>query len=266
MKIVSLTPVATETLVLLGLEDELVGITPYCRLYLERPGDKTIVGTCLTVRMDKLEKLRPDLVITQEPVQNEITMKLAGKGYNVYKVRAHTSIPDIIATVIDIGVLTGRYVEAKNLVAELTGRYYRLLEETMRLSLSERPRVYVDHFWSYDNSTTVGGLSYVDDGVWSAGGVTLYHEVPKGFFEPDYEDVVKRDPDIIIVSVEPYYKLTPEKYAEKRPQVKRSRAYKEGRILVVEEGRKVNLNHPGPSFIDTIEYLHDELKRLYPPR
>ena len=28
MRIVSLTPIATETLVLLGLEDEIVGITP----------------------------------------------------------------------------------------------------------------------------------------------------------------------------------------------------------------------------------------------
>ena len=266
MRIVSLTPVATETLVLLGLEDELVGITPYCKLYLEKPEDKTIVGTCLTVRMDRLEKLRPDLVITQEPVQNEITMKLAEKGYNVYKVRAHTSIPDIIATVIDLGVLTGRYIEAKTLAAGLTGRYYKLLEKTIGLGQDERPRVFVDHFWNYDNSTTIGGLSYVDDGVWTAGGVTIYHDVPKGFFEPDYEDVIKRDPDIIIVSVEPYYKLTPEKYAEKRPQVRHSRAYKEGRILIVEEGRKVNLNHPGPSFIDTTEYLYDALRHLYPPR
>ena len=266
MRIVSLTPVATETIVLLGLEDELVGITPYCKLYLEKPEDKTIVGTCLTVKMDRLEELRPDLVITQEPVQNKITEELVEKGYNVYKVRAHTSIPDIISTVMDIGVLTGRYLEAKNLAAELTSRYNRLLEETMGLLISDRPRVFVDHFWNYENSTTVGGLSYVDDGVWTAGGVTIYHEVPKGFFEPDYDDVVERDPDIIIVSVEPYYKLTPEKYAEKRSKIKRARAYKEGRLLIVEEGRKINLNHPGPSFIDTTEYLYDELRRLYSPR
>jgi ABC-type hemin transport system substrate-binding protein len=37
MRIISLSPSVTETLVLLGLEDEIVGITPWCRMYLKDP-------------------------------------------------------------------------------------------------------------------------------------------------------------------------------------------------------------------------------------
>lgn len=46
MKIVSLSSPTIETLVLLGLEDEIVGVTPWCKMYLNNP-DKEVVGTYL---------------------------------------------------------------------------------------------------------------------------------------------------------------------------------------------------------------------------
>ena len=54
LKIASLSPIVTETLVLLGLEDEIVGITPYCKHYLNDPSGKIIVGTCIKVNIEKL--------------------------------------------------------------------------------------------------------------------------------------------------------------------------------------------------------------------
>ncbi len=260
MRIVSLTPVATETLVLLGLEDELVGVTPYCRLYLSSMEGKTIVGTCLRVDLDKLYGLRPDLVITQEPVQSAIAGELMGKGFQVYRVRAHTNIHDIIATVVDLGTLTGRYWEAREIAASLEERLLRVLSKTRQIPGPERPRVFVDHFWNYQTSSTVGGLSYVDDGVWVAGGINVFHDVLRGFFDANYEEAAARDPDVILVSVEPHYRMTVEKYVKLRPAVRRMRAYEEGRIHIIPEGRKVNLNHPGPSFIDTVEYLYALLR------
>jgi len=43
---------------LLGLEDEIVGVTPWCKMYLDNP-NKEVVGTYLNISFDKLEKINP---------------------------------------------------------------------------------------------------------------------------------------------------------------------------------------------------------------
>ncbi len=259
MRIVSLTPIATETLVLLGLEDELVGVTPYCRVYLRRPEDKAIAGTCLKAYYDKIAELRPDIIFTQAPVEDRVDERLRELGYRTFKVRSHTNVHDIIANVVDIGLVTGRAAEARELAFRLEERLQAIYRRTS--GRRARPRVFVDHFWHYKSSSTVGALTYVDDGVWIAGGVNIFHDVQRGFFDVDYGEVARRDPDIVIVSFDPVQKLTVEKYAKLRPVIAGLRAYREGRVYLVPESRRVNLNHPGPSFVDTIEYLEGLLSR-----
>jgi iron complex transport system substrate-binding protein len=264
LRLVSLTPVATEVLALLGLEDNIVGITSYCTMYLSNNMNKEIVGTCLNVNLKKIEKLRPDLIITYDPVQREISERLLKSGYNVYSLRAPRSVNDIIAYISEIGVITGKYVEAKELIAKLSLRLANLLSETASIPPNKRLRVYVEHFYSFNKSTTFGGLSYIDDGIWLAGGLNIYSNVPKSFFEPNYDDVASRDPDMVIVSVAQDLNLDLKRYVELRPKIRELRAYKTRQIYLVREGKRINLSHPGPTFINAVEYLHNLILKAKP--
>ncbi|MCI4456958.1 MAG: ABC transporter substrate-binding protein [Desulfurococcaceae archaeon] len=81
MRIISLSPSVTETLVLLGLEDVIVGITPWCRMYLKDPDNKIIVGSYLTILWDRIELLKPDIIFLQSRVQDKLFWILKEKGF-----------------------------------------------------------------------------------------------------------------------------------------------------------------------------------------
>lgn len=259
LKIVSLSPIVTETLVLLGVEDEIIGITPYCKRYLNDPTGKAIVGTCTKVNYEKLSRLRPDIIFTMEPVQNRLDEELRSKGYMTFKVRAHTNVHTILSNIVDIGLVTNRIYEARELALRLEERIERVYMRTRKTK--SRPKVFVDHLWSYEHSTTFGALSYINDGLWIAGGINVFHDKLIEFFEPNYDEVLERDPDIVLVSFDPIKNITIEKYLNLRPKMRLSKAYRKKAIYLIPETKEVNLSHPGPSFVNTIEYLEGLFER-----
>lgn len=260
MKIVSLSPSATETLVMLGLEDEIVGVTPWCKMYLDNP-NKEVVGTYLNISFDKLEKINPDIVFLQSRVHDKIFEVVRSKGFNAYLVPLPTNIYSIIAhIVVDVGSIVDRYYEARELGEKLLYRVLKMLERSRDL---KRVRVYIEYLWPDKTYSTTGSLTYIDDGVRIAGGENIFRDMPKEFFYPIDRDIVERNPDVVLVNIEPPWTgLTIERYKSIRESLSSTKAFKENRILLVEESRYINLAHFGPSFIDTVEWLQKQLNRI----
>lgn len=69
-RIISLSPAITEILCELGYEDRLVGVTDFCS-YPESVEALPSVGTVLLLDTEKIEELKPDLVIMQAPPTND---------------------------------------------------------------------------------------------------------------------------------------------------------------------------------------------------
>src|SRR5215218_10519418 len=81
-RIVCLTEETTETLYLLGEGDRIVGISGYT----VRPPEaraKPKVSAFINARFDKIEALRPDLILAFSDLQADIVAELVRRGHRV---------------------------------------------------------------------------------------------------------------------------------------------------------------------------------------
>ena len=68
VRVVSLSPGLTATMVALGVSDRLVGRTPWCEVSTDVP----IVGSLLDLNAEALVMVRPTVILLQPPAQGEI--------------------------------------------------------------------------------------------------------------------------------------------------------------------------------------------------
>jgi len=246
LRIVSLSPAVSETLSLLGLEDNIVGVTPWCKMYLKRK-EIPIVGTYLDINIEMLKKLNPDIVFIQAHVHDKFLSVLRSEGFNAYLVSLPTNLLDIVSNVEFVASLVDRYWEGKELADKLLDNivYYK-----RAIRVGFRPRVYVEYLWPDKSFSTTGGLTYVDDAIRLCGGVNIFFDKKQKFFFPKDEEIISRNPQIIMVNIEPpFMGITLEKFLSIREPLKNTLAYEEGTIYLIEESVEANLAHPGPSFI-----------------
>lgn len=106
-RIVSLVPSLTETLVELGAEDRLVGLTKFC-IHPDRiRREKVRIGGTKGVNLGAIMDLRPDLVIAnleENEAQDVMALEIAGIPCWVCDVRSVERAFDLLA---DLGVLVG---------------------------------------------------------------------------------------------------------------------------------------------------------------
>jgi len=170
MRICSLLPSATEVIALLGLSDELVGISHECdyppsvagkpRLTASRISQETMTsaqidhavrsqldghGSIYDLDEVRLRELNPDLILTQELCDvcavSYKTVERAARMFDadvrVVSLEPNT-IGDIFDNILMVGELTGRKSEAGKLVGDLGARLDRVKERTS--GIEHRPR------------------------------------------------------------------------------------------------------------------------------
>ena len=105
-RIVCLTEETTETLYLLGEGDRVVGVSGYtCRPPEARQKPK--VSAFINARFDKIEALKPDLVLAFSDLQADIARELIRRGYPVYTFNQR-SVAEILQMIRIVGALVGR--------------------------------------------------------------------------------------------------------------------------------------------------------------
>src|SRR5262245_47723254 len=123
-RIVSFSPAVTETLFLLGLGDEIAGVSAFCA----RPPEvksKRVLGSYNTVRRETLREIAPDVVFTTTGYQREFAVELA-KDFPVYAVELPVTVVSIVDFVQKIGLVTGRVLEGAALSRSLLESLARL--------------------------------------------------------------------------------------------------------------------------------------------
>ena len=194
-RIVCLTEETTETLYLLGQGDRVVGVSGYTI----RPPEarrKPRVSAFLNARFSKIEALKPDLVLGFSDLQADIAAELIRRGYPV-AVFNQRSIAGILQMIRVLGGLVGCADDAEALTARLELEIDAAREATSGLS---RPRVF---FEEWDNPL-ISGIQWVEELVEIAGGAPIFPELREANGGRDRivtpEDVVQRDPEVIIAS------------------------------------------------------------------
>jgi iron complex transport system substrate-binding protein len=227
MKIVSLLPSATEIVCALGLADSLVGVTHECDyppgvLALPKvtqtliPHDATsgeidaLVRERLThqralytLNMKELERLRPDVIVTQAlcdvcAVAEEEVMNAACSlpGSPVVINLEPMSLEDVLETLSLVGEATDKVKEAASAVSNLRSRVEAVKERTSRISVANKPRV---AFLEWIDPPFNGG-HWNPTLVQMAGGVDLLGASGQPSRTIRWEDVTASQPDVLFVA------------------------------------------------------------------
>ncbi len=238
-RIISFSPAVTEILFELGLKDRIVGVSAFC----SRPPETSKVrkiGSYNTARMDVMEELQPDLVLTISGFQNEFALELA-KKFPVFTFELPSSVAGIIDLVSRVGIVTGRVEESRYMEFELL----KFLG-----SLRRRPRIsgYIEI--DLGGPTSFGSLSYITDALSLLGIRSIYSESTAEWISPDLNLVKELDPDVIFYEPKMHSRFSESdltKLLENRGWNALTSA-KKNRIFIT-PGNLDFFAHHGPSFI-----------------
>jgi iron complex transport system substrate-binding protein len=247
-RIVCLTEETTETLYLLGEGHRVVGISGYT----VRPPEarsKPKVSAFINARFDKIEALKPDLVLAFSDLQADIASELVRRGYAVYTFNQR-SVDGILQMIRIVGALVGRAEAGERLAAEMERRLDGI--RTAARALPRRPRVFFEEW----DDPLISGIRWVDELIEIAGGDPLFPELrdeplAKGRIV-DADEVARRNPDVIVASW--CGKAMRRKTIEGRPGWSEVAAVRDGRIYEI---KSTYILQPGPaSLTEGVDRLH----------
>lgn len=248
-RIVCLTEETTETLYLLGQGDRVVGVSGYT-VRPPEAREKPKVSAYLSAKFDKIEALKPDLVLAFSDLQADLAAELAKRGLPVM-VFNQRSVADILQTIRMIGALVGCQAEADALAARLEAGL-----DGIRKAADHFPRRLRTFFEEWDDPL-ISGIRWVEELVEIAGGAPIFPELRDARLGRerivDPAEVIRRDPEVIIAS-----------WCGKRVSKAKIRgragwgsvsAVRDDRIFEV---KSTYILQPGPaSLTDGVRQLHD---------
>ena len=251
-RIVCLTEETTETLYLLGEGHRIVGISGYT----VRPPEarsKPRVSAFINARFDKIEALKPDLVLAFSDLQADIAAELIRRGYPVVTFNQR-SVAEILQTIRMIGALAGAAERADRLARELEAG----LEEIRRSAdeLPYRPRVYFEEW----DDPLISGIQWVEELIEVAGGDPIFPELRHAKLGKDRvvspAAVIERDPQVILASW--CGKAVKKKVIVEREGWSAIGAIRNGHIYEI---RSTYILQPGPaSLTEGVRQVHERIR------
>jgi len=278
MRIVSLLPSATEILFALDLGDEVVGVTHECdypeaarqlpqltRSTLPQASSAGEIDRHVRKHLhqgsgiyaldsDLLERLNPDLIVTQElcavcAVSYEAVERAVKRLTADPRIVSlePSSLQDVYWTIVQLGKLTDRETQAHMLIANLEAR---VREVGARVAGGAKPRVLVLEWTDPPMSAghwTPGLVEY-------AGGEPVLGNPGTNSQVLTWEQIGEADPDMIVVAPCGFDLVKTRIAVDElrgRPEWETLRAVREDNVHIVDGNAYVN--RPGPRLVDTIE-------------
>ncbi len=192
-RIVSLGPINTENVFLLGAGDRLVGNTKYC---VRPQAAKGIfkIGTVLQFSVEKIISLQPDLVLATGFTKPQQMRQLQDLGLRVVQVKQPASLKESCEQFLELGRLLGAEREAEDVVENVWKEVRAIGEQVADLS---RPKVLLQIGSQPLHASTKE--SFTHDYIQLGGGINIVKDHKNG--KTNYENVIAENPDVIIIAI-----------------------------------------------------------------
>ena len=193
-RIVSLVPSLTELLAALDLGDETVGLTRFCVHPAGWKVAKQIVGGTKNVRVDRVQALRPDLVLAskEENVREQVEAIAAFAPVYVTDV---ATVADSIREIRALGRITDRAEQAESLASRAESAFAALEADAPAEPLRAAYLIWREPWMA------VGGDTYVSDVMRRAGFANVHADEAR-YPTVDLPDLSAAD--VVLLSSEPY--------------------------------------------------------------
>ena len=191
-RIICLSGDSADWLWRIGAWEQVVAVTAFFTQPADAP-PKPCVSGFSTAKLDEIEQLDPDLVITFSDVQAESAAQLMRQGFTVLGTNQRTLV-EIEGTLELLGRIAGRELEATQRLRQFRERLAPVTKTGLQ------PRVYFEEL----NDPLVSGIAWVSELIERAGGTDVFAELrSKGTaaerqVEPD--NVRDRNPEVIFAS------------------------------------------------------------------
>ncbi len=215
-KLISLVPSLTELIIDLGLKDELAGRTRFCVHPESEVSDIPIIGGTKNPRVDKIKKLKPDLIIANKEENRKEDIEILQQDFDV-ELTDISSVGEAITAINRLGERLNVQEKAEEIVSKIKNRLQQRPDASLMKTI---------YFIWKEPWMTIGGDTYISD--------VLFHWNLKNIFADVTrypviipEELADYEPELILLSSEPY------PFKEKHiPVVKE--ACPEARVLLVE--------------------------------
>lgn len=250
-RVVVLTPSDYEILCAIGAKDIIVGKGEYCD-YPVDDQDIKVVNSGKDTNIEEVINLNPDVVIMSMMAQTEEQIKSFEKvGIKVFISKAQ----DINGVYENINLL-GELVNHEEQASELIDNMKKDFEDVRKKvgTINSKKTVYFE----------VSPLEY---GLWTAGNNTFMNEIAdilglenvfvdvKGWAKVSEEQVIERNPDIIVTTTMYYGEgLKPEEEVKSRKGWEEIQAIKNARVINADNNA---MTRPGPRLVQGAKELYE---------
>jgi iron complex transport system substrate-binding protein len=261
-RMVSFSPSITEIVYALGLENNLVGVTRYCK-YPAAAQKKTSVGGYLDPNIEAVIRLRPTLVLLRQE-QHDIRGRLANFNRPTLSVE-HRNEAGILQSFRQIGQACHREAEAERQLSQLQGEINTVTKKITSVKTRPSVLVVVDRDIRYNTIKNIfvpAHDGFYDWLITEAGGKNAMTGNTPGFSEISTEGILRINPDVII-------EINPSLSGSSLPLATIQKAWHTMPSLNAVKNHRIYLftndymSIPGPRFVKTLrqfaETLHPEL-------
>ncbi len=192
-KIVSLVPSLTELLIDLGISDKLVGRTRFCIHPANEVAQSPIIGGTKNPNIEKIISLEPDYILANKEENRQEDIEELQKHCNVHLTDINT-ISDALSAITEIGKKLGVEEAAHQIIRDIN------------LVLSQKPSfesLKTAYFIWREPWMVAGSQTYIHDVMREWNLENLFDEQSR-YPEVDLDASKKSEPDIILLSSEPY--------------------------------------------------------------
>ncbi len=192
-RIVSLVPSQTEFLFDLGLEDHIVGITKFCIHPEEKCKGKARIGGTKKFNFEIIDSLHPDLIIGNKEENYQEGIEQLKLKYPVW-MSDITTLEQALEMMQRLGTLLNKRGEAEEIISKIKNSFKRLA-----IPITKRALYFI---WK-EPYMSVGKDTFIDEMLHKCGLENVLKERSR-YPVLSAEEIAALDPDIILLSSEPY--------------------------------------------------------------
>jgi iron complex transport system substrate-binding protein len=213
--------------------------------------------------MELIVAAKPDLVLASPLTPPEQLADLNNAGLNVQVVQNPTTFEELYANIRSVASLTGHEAEGENLASQLKDRVDAVTAAVATATV--KPLVYYE-LDATDPSApyTSGPGTFVDLLIRTAGGVNFGAELGQEWVQVSVEELLNRQPDMILLGDYTYGGVTPEQ-VRARAGWDALTAVQREQVFTFDDNL---VSRPGPRLVDGLEamakLLHPELELKTP--
>jgi len=188
-RVICMTEESVETLYLLGKQDLIVGVSSFVKRPEEAQKLPKISGFT-HANINKIQELKPDLILGFSDIQKDIAKELIGLGHNVF-ITNQRSIEEIL----DYILMLGRLVNAQEKASKLIQSYQDKINSISKVK--ESPKVYLEEW----DEPLISGIKWFSQLFELVGAVDIFKDkanqaLAKNRFITN-EEIILKNPDYI---------------------------------------------------------------------